>query len=125
MRRLRAVLAGAAVAGGLTVATAAGASANIMWCVGDPPLQMSSPSGTNFTVGTQIYTTGSKQHLAQQLTEEVVSTPDGNGGTLVTVTVFGPAAQPITVVAAVQKYKVSAQASGIGTVNVTLDVPVA
>ena len=123
--KLKTVLAGAAVACGLTVVSAGGAAANIMWCVGDPPLQMSSPSGTNFTVNTQFYTTDSKQHLSQELTEEVTTAPDGHGGTLVTVEVFAPAGQNLTVVASVNKYKVSAQASGAGDVIVRLDVPVA
>jgi hypothetical protein len=123
--KLKTVLASAAVACGLTVASTGGVAANVMWCVGDPPLQMSSPSGTNFTVNTQFYTTDSKQHLSQQLTEEVTTVSDGHGGTLVTVEVFGPAGESITVVASVNKYKVSAQASGTGDVIVQLDVPVA
>jgi hypothetical protein len=123
--RLKTLFASGAVACGLTVATAAGASANIMWCVGDPPVQMTSTSGTNFTVGTQIFTTGSKQHLSQHVTEVVTSRPDGHGGTLVTVDIKGPAGQQMSVVASVQKFKVSGQASGTGDVSVTLDVPVA
>ena len=123
--KVRKALVGSLAACGLTVMSAGGAAANVMWCVGDPPLQMSSPSGTNFTVNTQLYTTSSKQHLSQQLAEEVTSTPDGHGGTLVTVEVFGPVGQNVTVIASVNKYKVSAQASGSGDVIVQLDVPVA
>ena len=123
--KFKTVLAGGAIACGLLAASPAVASANVMWCVGDPPVQMSSPSGTNFTVNTQVYTSDSKQHLSQQLTEEVTSTPDGSGGTLVRVEVFVPAGQNVTVVASVNKYKVSGQASGVGDVVVTLDVPVA
>jgi hypothetical protein len=122
--KVKTVLAGGAVACGLLAASPAGASANVMWCVGDPPVQMSSPSGTNFTVNTQVYTSDLKQHLSQQLTEEVTSAPDGSGGTLVTVQVYGPAGQSMTVVASVNKYKVSGQASGVGGAIVTLDVPV-
>lgn len=123
--RLRTVLAGAAVAGGLSIAAPAAASANVMWCVGDPPVQMSSPSGTNFTVSTQIYTSGNKQHLSQQINEDVISAPDGHGGTLVTIDIVGPTGAPMTVVASVNRYKVSGQASGTGEVTVTVDVPVA
>ena len=123
--RLKTLLAGGGLACGLTVATAVGASANIMWCVGDPPVQISTASGTNFTVGAQIFTTGAKQHLSQQVTEVVTSAPDGHGGTLVTVEIKGPAGQAMTIVASVNKYKVSGQASGIGDVVVTLDVPTA
>src|SRR5262249_12896700 len=110
--KLKTLLAGGAGACGRTVASTAGASASVLWCVGDPPVQMSSPSGTNFTVGTQIFTSGSKQHLSQQVDELVTSAPDGHGGTLVTVEILGPAGQQMTVVASVNKYKVSAQASG-------------
>ncbi|HZQ50356.1 MAG TPA: hypothetical protein VFB69_08615 [Candidatus Dormibacteraeota bacterium] len=123
--RLKTVFVGGAVACGLSVAAPAVASANVMWCVGDPPVQMSSPSGTNFTVSTQIFTTGNKQHLSQLVDEKVTSVSDGHGGTLVTVEIIGPAGQPMTVVASVNKYKVSGQASGVGDVSVTLDVPVA
>ena len=123
--KFKTVLTGVAVACGLLAASPAGASANVMWCVGDPPVQMSSPSGTNFTVNTQVYTSDSKQHLSQLLTEEVTSTPDGSGGTLVRVEVFVPAGQNVTVVASVNKYKVSSQASGVGDVVVMLDVPLA
>ena len=123
--KLKTVLAGGAVACGLLAASPAAASANVMWCVGDPPVQMSSPSGTNFTVNTQVYTSDAKQHLSQQMTEEVTSSPDGSGGTLVRVEIFVPAGQNVTVVASVNKYKVSSQASGAGDVVVTLDVPVA
>jgi hypothetical protein len=123
--KFKTVLAGGAVACGLLAASSTVVSANVMWCVGDPPVQMSSPSGTNFTVGTQIFTSGNKQHLSQQVDEIVTSTPDGHGGTLVTVEIQGPAGQAMTVVASVNKYKVSGQASGVGDVVVTLDVPVA
>jgi hypothetical protein len=123
--RLKTFLAGAAVAGGLSVAAPAVASANVMWCVGDPPVQVVAPSGKSFTVSTQIFTTGNKQHLSQLIAEAVISRPDGHGGTLVTVDVFGPAGQQITAVVSVNKYKVSAPQSGIGHVSVTVDVPVA
>lgn len=123
--KLKRVLAGVAVAGGLLAASPVGASANVMWCVGDSPVQMSSSSGTNFTVNAQVYTSGPKQHLSQQLTEEVTTAPDGSGGTLVTIYMHGPAGANMTVVASVNKYKVSGQASGVGEVAVTLDVPVA
>lgn len=123
--KLKRVLVGAVAACGLSVASAGSAAANVMWCVGDPPVQMSSASGTNFTVNTQVYTTNSKQHLGQQIAEQVTSTPDGSGGTLVTIQVFAPAGQSITVVASVNKYKVSGQSSGTGGATVQLDVPVA
>ena len=123
--KVKTVVLGAVLACGLAAASTAGASANVMWCVGDPPVQMSTPTGTNFTVGTQIYTSGDKQHLAQEVNEVVTSTSDGHGGTLVTVEIQGPAGQEMTLVASVRKYKVSGQASGVGDVTVTLDVPVA
>jgi hypothetical protein len=123
--KVQSVLAGGAVACGLAVALPVVASANVMWCVGDPPVQMSSADGTNFTVSTQIFTTGNKQHLSQLVDERVTSAPDGHGGTLVTVEIVGPAGTPMTVVASVNKVKVSNQASGTGDVIVTLDVPIA
>jgi hypothetical protein len=124
--RLKTVLAGVTVACGLTAASTAGATANIMWCVGDPPAQVSSASGTQFNVNTQIYSTVAHQHLSQYL-ETVTTTPDGSGGTLVTVDVEGPAGQYFTVVASVHKGKgtISAQSSGTGEVFVVLDVPIA
>ena len=123
--KVKRLLAGAVVACGMLVASPAVASANIMWCVGDPPVQMKSPSGTNFTVTTQIFTSGDRLRLSQLVEEVVVSTPDGHGGTLVTVEILGPADQAMMVVASVYKYKVANVAAGVGVVRVTLDVPVA
>jgi len=123
--RFKTVLAGVTVACGLTLASTGGASANIMWCVGDPPAQVSSASGTQFNVNTQIFSSVAHQHLSQY-PETVTTAPDGSGGTLVTVDVQGPA-QYFTVVASVHKGKgtISAQSSGSGEVLVVLDVPIA
>jgi hypothetical protein len=124
---LKRFFAGAAVAGGLLVASPAGASANIMWCLGDPPAQVTSTSGTQFVVNTQVFVPFSQAHLSHHYTVTTTSAPDGSGGTLVTVHVHGPAGQSITVVASVNRAKaaVTSQASGTGDVTVVLDVPIA
>jgi hypothetical protein len=126
--RLKRVLGGAAAACALLVGSAATASANIMWCIGDPPEQVTSASGTQFVVNTQIYASGPKTHLnlSHSTTTTSWSQPDGHGGTLVTVEVQGPSSQQLTVVVTYNAVKnaVSNQATGIGTVIVQLDIPI-
>jgi hypothetical protein len=126
--RLRTLLVAGALALGLMAAGSASASANIMWCVGDPPVQVASTTGTQFVVNVQLYTSSpSTKKLLGQFTEAVTTTADGSGGTLVTVVVTGPAGKYVTVVASVNRGKgtVSAQGSGSGEIVVLLDVPIA
>jgi hypothetical protein len=124
--RLRTWLIGGAMAGVLMAAAPASASANIMWCVGDPPSQIVSATGTRFVVNTSVYASSSHLHLATQYTVATTAAPDGRGGTLVTVEVRSPAGQYLTVVSSVQRSNgsVTGRGSGSGDIVVVLDVPI-
>jgi hypothetical protein len=124
---LKKFLGGMAAAGGLLVAAPVGAAANVMWCVGDPPVQVTSSAGTQFVVNTQVYASTKHSALKHSDTVTATSVSDGSGGTLVTVEVTGPAGEYMTVVASVTTAhaKISSQASGTGDVTVVLDVPIA
>ena len=126
--RLRTLLVAGALALCLMAAGSASASANIMWCVGDPPVQVASTTGTQFVVNVQLYSSSpSARQLLQQFTETVTTGDDGSGGTLVTVQVTGPAGRYVTVVASVNRGRgpLSAESSGSGEIVVLLDVPIA
>jgi hypothetical protein len=125
--RVRRVVVGAALATGLMVVGQVGASANVVWCLFDPPLQVSTSSGSNLTVNTTVYVLHGQQQLAgKQVTESSSSAPDGSGGTLITVNVAIPmGVTSATVVATVNRYNISGEGSGPGgsTVTIYLDVP--
>lgn len=124
--RLRTVLAAAAAAVGVAIAASGGASANVLWCLSDPPIQTTTSGGTNLTVNTKLYASSSDRHELSSVTEDIVSSPDGAGGTLVTVYVFVPSTiGSLLVVAQVQRYGESATGSGSAgsTITLTMDVP--
>lgn len=126
MRFRRLLLAGGA-AGALIAAVPGTASANIMWCVGDPPTQVSTATGTRLVVNTYVYAQGPHSKLHGLTTVDAESAPDGKGGTLITVVVHAPSGQYVTVVVAVQRGRgtLSTQASGTGDFTMVLDVPIA
>ena len=124
--RLRTVLSAAVAALGVVVAAPGVASANLLWCSSDPPVQTNTPSGTNLTVNTRFYASATDRHDLSSVTEQTVSAPDGAGGTLVTVYVLVPSTiDNLVVVAQVQRYGESATGSGTAgsTITLTMDVP--
>ncbi len=126
--RVRGMAAAAAVAGVMLIGGGGAGSANVLWCVSDPPSEVESPSGTNLTVNNYYYASDTDAHLLQLVTDEVSTSPDGAGGTLVTVEVEVPhAISVLYVVSTVQRYQVSATGSGKGGTDIvlTLDVPTA
>ena len=123
--RLKTLLAAGALAAGFMAAAPVGASANIVWCAGDPPSQVVSAGGTRFVVNTLVYVSGPKLHLASQYTVETEAAPEA-GGTVVVVTVRAPEGPLLLVVSSVQRStaRVTAQASGHGVITVVLHVPI-
>jgi hypothetical protein len=102
------------------------ASANMVWCLSDPPLQVVSPGGQALTVNTTVYLPLHSERLQSSIAEGATAAPDGTGGTLITVSVWIPdAVSSARVVSSENKYKVSAQGWGTGGTVVTLylDVP--
>ena len=103
------------------------ASANIMWCVSDPPIAVVTPGGHNLTVNNMIYLSPTDLHLPKLITDDATTAPDGRGGTLITVHVYLPAASHGGhVVSNNFRYRVtdSSTAQGGGTLlTLNLDVP--
>ena len=122
MKQVRNVVFGLVAAVGMLVAGSIGASANISWCISDPPVGVVSPGGQNLTVNTQVYLPPGSQHLKSQIQDRAVTSPDVSGGTLITVYVTVPVQSHI--VSSVNRFGISAQADGSGVVTLYLHVPV-
>jgi len=123
----RLVLAGA-MALLLTVAVGAPASANIAWCVYDPPALVVSAEGSYVMVNNSYYFSPQEVKLARLITTETFTSPDGTGGTLITVQVQVPhGMKALYVVSANYRYQVSAEGGGTGgtVITLNLDVPIA
>jgi len=117
-------LLGAAI---MLVAGQGTVSANVEWCMSDPPIQVVSPGGHNLAVNNLIYYSPSERHLLRQLKIDGTTAPDGKGGTLITVHVHVPAGMSHTaVVSAENRYQVKTNGGGTGGTVITLylDVPI-
>jgi hypothetical protein len=123
----RVVVVGALAAGLLVMGGAGTASANVAWCMSDPPIPLVTPGGHNVTVNNMIYLSPVDRHIASLITDDAVTAPDGLGGTLITVHVHIPAgAHGANVVSNNFRYRVTDTKStpGGGTVvTLSLDVP--
>jgi hypothetical protein len=126
--RKRAVVVGALAAGLLVAGGQGAASANVMWCVMDPPIQVVTPGGHNLSVNNMIYLSPIDRHIASRITDDAGAVPDGKGGSLITVHVFIPqGAHGAHVVSNNFRYRVTdtSGAPGGGTVLILqLDVPI-
>ena len=120
--KTKSLVLGGLLAGVMVVATSVSASANLVWCMDDPPVTLTTPGGHNLTVNNQVTLPAGSQQLKNDVTDTVIARPDGRGGTLLTVNVFVPA--PAHVVSSVYRYKVSTQNYGSSVVTLFLDVPV-
>ena len=114
------------LAGGLSIVAGGPASANLVWCIADPPISVQTASGGNLTVNTTVYLDKASVNLKNDVQESATTAPDGHGGTLITVQVQLP--QSVTsarVVASVNKYKVSTSGTGTGgdVITLYLDAP--
>ena len=128
MVKARSVVAGVMAAGALVVGGAVSASANILWCMDDPPVQVQTPSGSNLTVNVSVAV---PQHQVKYINDVKVTTttaPDGAGGSLITLNVAVPATISVAKVSvSVNKFKVTDAATvpGGATTTLHLDVPAA
>ncbi len=121
------LVVGTLAAGMMLVAGPATASANVAWCLSDPPIQLVTPGGHNIAVNNMIYLPPMYRHVMSQVTDGASAKPDGHGGTLVTVNVRIPSGvSQAHVVSSENRYQVSSEAGGEGGVVVTLylDVPI-
>jgi len=123
----RGVAVGALAAGLLMVAGQAVASANVVWCTFDPPVQVVTPGGSHLTVNNMITMSMADKDLAKLVTGDATAAPDGSGGTLITVHVSIPqGAHGANVLSTNHRYKVTASASTPGggvVLTLELDVP--
>jgi hypothetical protein len=113
---------GGLLAGVMLVATSAVASANVVFCEADPPVQLVTPGGSYLTVNNQVYLPAGSQLLMREVTDEVSARADGKGGTLITVNVFVPV--EAYVVSSVNRFGISAAKKGRNVVTIFLDVPI-
>jgi hypothetical protein len=123
----RAIVVGGLAAVLMVLGGAGGASANVMWCVSDPPIAVVTPGGHNLSVNNTIYLSPIDRHIAKQITDDATTAPDGRGGTLITVHVYLPAASHGGhVVSNNFRYRVSDSGSAAGggiVLTLSLDVP--
>ena len=122
----RSVVIGAMVAVAFMVGGAGSASANIAWCSADPPAQTVTGDGANLTVNTYVTVLKPEVHYLNDFKSVASSAPDGRGGTLITVRVYLPAGLgSVRVTSSVNRFQVSASATGAGgsVVTLYLDVP--
>jgi hypothetical protein len=120
--KTRSVVVGALLAGAMFIAGEGVASANVAWCVSDPPIQVVTPGGHNLVINNQVYLPPYDMHLKDQITDGAVVQPDGHGGTLITVYVRVPAHSHV--VSSEYRYQVSAQQDGSYLITLHLDVPI-
>ena len=126
--KARSMVAGVLAAGAMVVGGAVVASANVIWCLEDPAVQVQTATGTNLTVNVTVSV---PQYQAKYINDVAVTTltaPDGIGGTMITVQVTVPATiSTANVGVTVKKYKVtdSATVPGGATTTLYLDVPAA
>jgi hypothetical protein len=125
--KARSVVAGVVAAGAMVVGGAASGSANIAWCLEDPPVLVQTPGGSNLTVNTSVSVAQAEARYLGGVNVDATTVPDGSGGTLITVNVSVPSTvTSAKVVATVKKYKVysaSATVPGGGSTTLYLDVP--
>lgn len=126
--KARSVVCGVAAAAAMVVGGAVAASANIAWCLEDPPVQVQTPTGTNLTVNVSVAVPQYQAKYINDVTVQTTTAPDGAGGTLITVDVAVPTTiSTAKVSVTVKKYKVvdSTTIPGGGTTTLHLDVPAA
>jgi hypothetical protein len=125
--RARVVLVGAFAAGLLVVGGQGAASANVMWCVTDPPIQVVTPGGHNLSVNNMVYLAPVDRHVASLIKGDASAAPDGKGGTLITVHIYVPqGAHGANVVSNNYRYRVTdvdGTTTGGTVLTLKLDVP--
>ena len=123
----RVVVLGALAAGLLVLGGQEAASANVMWCLSDPPIQVVTPGGHYLSVNNMVYLSPVDRHIASQITAGASAAADGRGGSLITVHVYIPSgAHGASVVSSNYRYGVTesdATRDGGTVLTLTLDVP--
>jgi hypothetical protein len=126
MRLIRILPAAAVMAAAFSFAGVTPASAMVLWCESDPPIQVITPGGTNLTVNNMIYVPRYEMHLATHFPASATTQSDGRGGTLITVRVQVAWGVSLAhVVSSENRFQVTSPGDGTGGTVVTtyLDVP--
>src|SRR2546430_6805862 len=92
--KARSVVAGVLVAGAMVVGGAGSASANLVWCASDPPVQVQTPDGANLMVNVLVTV---PQHQAKYIGDVAthwITEPDQSGGGRTPPGDRGPRATP-------------------------------
>lgn len=118
----RSVVVGVAGSAAILLLAAQTASANVAWCVSDPPIQVVTPGGHNLTVNNQVFLPPNSVHLKAFIYESAVAVSDEDGGTLIIVRVYVP--ESAHVVSSENRYQVSEAKDGSSEVTLYLHVPV-
>ena len=127
MRLFRILPAAAVIAAALSFAGVAPASAMVLWCDSDPPIQVVTPAGANLTVNNMIYVPRYDVHLATHFPASATAVSDGHGGTLITVHIQVASGVSLAhVVSSAYRFQISSTGDGTGGMVVTtyLDVPI-
>jgi hypothetical protein len=120
--KARSLVVACAAVGAMFVAGSGSASANLAWCVSDPPVHVVTPGGSNLTINNMVYLPAGAQHLQNQISDGATVASDGNGGTLVTVHVYVPAAAHV--ISSEHRFGLSTEGDGTSVITLYLDVPI-
>jgi hypothetical protein len=120
--KARSLVVAALLGGAMLFAAAGEASANMTWCVSDPPIQVVTPGGHNLVVNNLVYLPPYAMHLKDRITDDAAVQPDGRGGTLITVYVHVPLHSHV--VSSENRYRVTTQQDGTQLITLYLDVPI-
>ena len=126
MKRARSVVVGVMAASAMVIGGAGSASANIAWCMSDPPARAVTQDGANLSVNVYVTVPRSEVKLLNDVSSTASTAPDGRGGTLITVQVSLPVGMSnARITASVNRYQVTTTAASAGGTVVTLylDVP--
>jgi hypothetical protein len=124
--RFTRILPAAVIAAAFVFAGAAPASAMVLWCESDPPIQVVTPAGVNLMVNNMIYVPRYGVHQATHFPASATAVSDGHGGTLITVQVQVASGVSFAhVVSSENRFQVASRGDGTGGTVVTtyLDVP--
>ena len=123
--RLSRILPAVMIAAVLSLAGEVSASAHVVFCMYDPPIQVVTPGGHYLTVNNTIYLPPYERHVADHFAATATATADGHGGTLINVRVnVASGVSSAHVVASVQRFQVSSDGGGSGGTVVSLDLDV-
>ena len=123
--KLTRILPAAMIAAVLSMAGGTAASAHVVFCMYDPPVQVVTPGGHYLTVNNTIYLPPYERHVAAHFAATATATADGHGGTLINVRVnVASGVSSAHVVASVQRFQVSSDGGGSGGTVVSLDLDV-